>query len=342
MLLETFRPKSNLVTKATHIIKPRFTVIDVHNHLGQEFGGGWIHRPITELIDVLDQAGVIMYVDLDGGWGEDILQTHVKVLKSKSPERFQVFGGINWEMWKVYGDEFPEWAATRLREQVKMGAKGLKVWKTFGLHVRDKNADLVPVDDVRLSPIWATAGELRLPVVIHVADPVAFFDPLDKTNERWEELCANPDWQFPSPPFPAFRSILNGLANLIKRHPSTTFIGAHVGCCAENLEWVGALMDQCPNFNVDISARIGELGRQPYTACRFFLKYSDRILFGSDLGPDLESYKLAYRFLETDDEYFNYNVSDVPQQGRWYVYGLYLPDEVLQKVYYLNAKRLLL
>jgi len=342
MLLDTFRPKSNLITKSTQIIKPRFPVIDAHNHLGQEFGGGWIHRPITELIDVLDLAGVTMYVDLDGGWGEDVLQTHVKILHSKSPERFQVFGGINWEMWKIYGDEFPEWAAFRLREQVKMGAKGLKVWKSFGLYVRDHNGDLVSVDDERLSIIWATAGELRLPVVIHVADPVAFFDPLDETNERWEELCINPDWQFPTPPFPAFRLILDGLANLIKRHPRTTFIGAHVGCYAENLEWVGALMDQCPNFNVDISARIGELGRQPYTARRFFLKYSDRILFGSDFGPDLELYKLAYRFLETDDEYFNYNVSEVPQQGRWYVYGLYLPDEVLQKVYYLNAKRLLL
>jgi predicted TIM-barrel fold metal-dependent hydrolase len=137
-------------------------------------------------------------------------------------------------------------------------------------------------------------------------------------------------------------SILEGLANLVKHHPQTIFIGAHVGCYAENLAWVGSLMEQCPNFYVDISARIGELGRQPYAARKFFLEHSERILFGSDFGPDLEAYQLAYHFLESDDEYFNYNVSEVPQQGRWYVYGLYLPDDVLSKVYHLNAENLLL
>jgi predicted TIM-barrel fold metal-dependent hydrolase len=342
MLLESFRPKSKLVAKATEIVKPRFPVIDAHNHLGDEFGGGWIHRPIHELIDVLDQAGVIRYVDLDGGWGEDILQRHVEALKNQYPDRFQVFGGINWGKWKELGDAFPEWAATRLHAQVRLGAEGLKIWKSFGLHVRDQKDNLVPVDDVRLDPIWVTAAELRLPVVIHVADPAAFFDPLDETNERWEELCANPEWQFLSPPFPPFMSILEGLANLVKHHPQTIFIGAHVGCYAENLAWVGSLMEQCPNFYVDISARIGELGRQPYAARKFFLEHSERILFGSDFGPDLEAYQLAYHFLESDDEYFNYNVSEVPQQGRWYVYGLYLPDDVLSKVYHLNAENLLL
>ena len=264
------------------------------------------------------------------------------MLMDKFPNRFQVFGGVNWEKWLEIGASFPEWAASRLRLQAGLGAKGLKIWKNFGLNVRDHQGNLVSVDDLRLDPIWQTAAELKLPVMIHVADPVAFFNPLDETNERWEELCANPDWQFPSPTFPEFNSILTGLANLVKRNSKTIFIGAHVGCYAENLEWVGALMDQCPNFYIDISARIGELGRQPYSSRRFFLKHAERILFGLDFGPDLESYRLAYRFLETDDEYFNYNVSEVPQQGRWYVYGLYLPDDVLQKIYHLNAGHILL
>jgi predicted TIM-barrel fold metal-dependent hydrolase len=170
---------------------------------------------------------------------------------------------------------------------------------------------------------------------------VAFFDPVDETNERWEELQGHPDWQFPSPPFPSFMSIMNGLAKLIERHPRTTFIGAHVGCYAENLAWVGALLDRCPNFYVDIAARIGELGRQPYSARRFFTHYADRILFGIDAGPDLDTYRLYYRFLETDDEYFNYNVNEVPEQGRWHVCGLHLPQAVLKKVYYQNAARLI-
>ncbi len=323
-------------------MRPRFPVIDAHNHLGEEFGGGWIHRPVTELIDLLDQVNVKLYVDLDGGWSEDVLALHINRFKSPYPDRFQVFGGVNWEMWGTLGDAFPDWAAARLSVQKDIGAEGLKIWKNFGLRVCDYKSDLVKVDDARLDPIWSAAGELNLPVMIHVADPVAFFDPLDETNERWEELTANPDWQLFNPSYPPFSSIIEGLANLVKRHPHTIFIGAHVGCYAENVKWVADLLDNCPNFYVDISARIGELGRQPYTSRQFFLEHYDRILFGSDFGPDLEAYRLSYRFLETDDEYFNYNVGEIPQQGRWYVYGLHLPDEVLKKIYSTNAEKLLL
>jgi predicted TIM-barrel fold metal-dependent hydrolase len=316
-------------------------VIDAHNHLGEPFGGGWNKKSLPELLDLLDEAGVVIYVDLDGGWGEDILNAHLDHFKVKAPERFQVFGGVDWSQWESKGDGFPEWAAGRLKIQKERGAQGLKIWKKFGLHVRDDEGELVKVDDPRLLPIWDTAGELGLPVMIHVADPVAFFDPINETNERFEELGAHPDWAFTSPPFPAFMDIMNDLANLVARHPNTTFIGAHVGCYAENLGWVGVLLDRCPNFFVDISARIGELGRQPYTARRFFIQYADRILFGSDMGPDLGAYRICYRFLETDDEYFNYNTGIVPQQGRWHVHGLYLPDDVLKKVYSGNAKRVL-
>jgi len=248
---------------------------------------------------------------------------------------------VNWDAWAEKGHRFPQWAAQRLREQAKWGAQGLKIWKPFGLHVRDQRSKLVKIDDARLDPIWQTAAELNWPVLIHVADPVAFFDPLDETNERWEELQAHPDWQFPSPSFPSFMSIMNRLAHLIERHPQTTFIGAHVGCYAENLAWVGALLERCPNFYIDIAARIGELGRQPYTARRFFQHYADRIVFGIDVGADLDMYRLYYRFLETDDEYFNYNADEIPQQGRWYVCGLHLSRAVLKKVYYQNAERII-
>jgi predicted TIM-barrel fold metal-dependent hydrolase len=341
MQIESYRPHPCLVTKSTFITKPRFSVVDAHNHLGEEFGGGWIHRPVEELIDLLDQAGINVYVDLDGGWGEDVLIAHLDKYKSAYPERFKVFGGVNWEMWKTLGDEFPDWAAERLAAQKKFGAEGLKIWKNLGLKVCDQRGELVGVDDTRLDPIWIAAGELDLPVLIHVADPVAFFKPMDETNERWEELNIHPDWQFNSPPYPSFSMIIEGLANLVRHNPQTIFIGAHVGCYAENLDWVGGLIDECPNFYVDISARIGELGRQPYKARKFFMEYSDRILFGSDCGPDLETYRLTYRFLESDDEYFNYNSGEIPFQGRWYIYGLHLPDEVLEKVYHLTAEKLL-
>jgi predicted TIM-barrel fold metal-dependent hydrolase len=340
--LSNFIPTPRLTTRVTQVLKPRFPVIDAHNHLSFGKFGGWDKRPVQELLDILDEYDVRVYVDLDGGWGEHILNTHLDHFKAFAPERFRIYGGVAWEKWPEHGDRFGEWAADRLRQQAARGAQGLKIWKPLGLEVRDQNGKLVAVDDPRLDPVWATAGELKLPVTIHIADPVAFFDPVDNHNERWEELHANADWQFPSPPFPPFMTIVNGLANIVARHPQTIFVGAHVGCYAENLGWVGDLLDRCPNFFVDISERIGELGRQPYTARRFFLKYADRILFGTDRPPEERINPVYYRFLETDDEYFSYGNVEPPRQGRWQIYGLYLPDAVLKKVYFDNANRVIL
>jgi predicted TIM-barrel fold metal-dependent hydrolase len=342
MLLSDFRPRPRVALRETAIRQPRFPVIDAHNHLGEDFGGGWIHWPPADLLGVLDQAGVRVLVDLDGGWGEATLLQHLDHFKAAAPERFVLFGGVDWREWPSRGNDFGEWAAGRLRAQAARGAEGLKIWKGLGLQVRDPQGRVAPVDDPRLDPIWATAGELNLPVVIHVADPVAFFDPLDANNERWEELQAHPDWRFPSPPYPPFLSIVEALARLVLRHPRTTFIGAHVGCYAENLAWVGDLLDRAPNFFVDIAARIAELGRQPYGARRFFLRYPDRILFGTDLPASFPMYQIHYRFLETDDEHFAYGLSDPPDQGRWCIYGLALPDEILEKVYLRNAERVIL
>jgi hypothetical protein len=248
MQLTDYRPRSALTVKTTNITQARFPVIDAHNHLGPDFGGNWVDRPVTALLDILDEAGVRLYVDLDGGWGEDILQHHLDKFKATAPDRFYVFGGIDWSGWPNKGNRFGEWAAQRLRQQAEWGAQGLKIWKNLGLQVRDHEDRRVPVDDPRLDPVWAVTGELNWPVMIHVADPVAFFWPLDHHNERWEELQAHPDWHFPSPPFPPFEEIIEQLANLVTRHPQTTFIGAHVGCYAENLTWVGQLLDRCPNF----------------------------------------------------------------------------------------------
>ncbi len=342
MELSEYQPRSKLVLCENRIERPRFPVIDAHNHLGEEFGQGWILRPVSQLLDQLDQVDVRVYVDLDGGRGEHILQDHLDHFKAAAPDRFMVFGGVDWEAWQEKGDGFAEWAADRLRIQAGWGAQGLKIWKNLGLKVRDPAGQLARVNDPRLDPIWRAAGELKLPVVIHAADPVAFFDPLDQYNERWEELHQHPDWHFLSPPYPPFLSIVEDLRDLVQRHPATTFIGAHMGCYAENLVWVGEMLEACPNYFVDISARIAELGRQPYTARRFFERYADRILFGLDLSPDVQSYRLAFRFLETDDEYFAYDPAPIPPQGRWNIYGLGLPDSVLRRVYFDNAKRILL
>ena len=337
MLLSNFKPRPALVTSTTPLKRPRFPVIDAHNHLYVDYA----QLPARRLIDVLDQAGVWGFVDLDGAWGEDTLYQHLDKLKSADPQRFRVFGGIDWDQWPTRGDEFVPWVLERMTEQARRGADGFKVWKNLGLHVRDQHGKLVAIDDPRLDPLWATAGALNLPVTFHVADPVAFFDPLDEYNERWEELQAHPDWHFPSPPFPPFLAIVNAMARVVARHPQTTFIGAHAGCYGENLAWVADLFDRCPNFYIDISARLGELGRQPYTSRRFFLRYVDRILFGLDEFADPARYQRFYRFLETEDEYFAYGVGEIPTQGRWQIYGISLPDEVLEKVYAGNARRII-
>ena len=340
IFLHQFKPRSFLVNQVTQIDRPKFPVIDAHNHL-ELVGDYWMTHPVSELLDVMDRSNVQAVVDLDGAWGRDVYENHWKRFKEAAPDRFILYAGVEWEKYAEMGTEFPEWAAEELRKQVKSGAQGLKIDKRFGLQFKDPSGEFIKVDDSLLAPVWEACAELNIPVTIHVADPVAFFEPLDETNERWDELHAHPEWHFPSPPYPSFLSIIKRFATLVRRHSNTKFIGAHVGCYSENLAWVSALLDECPNFNVDISERIGELGRQPYSARRFFLKYQDRILFGVDCTPSVEWYRLYARLLETDDEYFNYYLTNPPRQGRWFVHGLYLPDEVLQKVYSLNARRLL-
>jgi predicted TIM-barrel fold metal-dependent hydrolase len=178
--------------------------------------------------------------------------------------------------------------------------------------------------------------------MIHIADPAAFFDPLDETNERYEELVRHPDWSFHGPQYPPFLELIGQFENLIARHPLTTFIGAHVGCYAEDLGWVSRMLERYPNFYIDISARIAELGRQPYSTRLLCSRFPERILFGTDTAPSLDYYRIYYRFLETEDEYFNYDTGEIPGQGRWQIYGLNLPGPVLEKIYYENARQVLL
>jgi predicted TIM-barrel fold metal-dependent hydrolase len=340
VLLEDYRPHSSLVSKETTILKPRFPVTDAHNHLGQ-YGRGWDQRPANALLDLLDEANVRTYVDLDGGWGEEILRHRLDKYKSKVPERFCVFGGVDWSAWGEHGDRFGDWAAGRLREQVRWGAQGLKIWKEFGLWVLDQHNKTVCLEDERLCPVWETAAELQIPVMIHVGDPVAFFQAHNESNERWEEMSRHNELDFSLSKYPSFEQLIRSFEELVARHPQTRFIGAHVGCYAENLEWVERMLSTYSNFYIDISARISELGRQPYSARRLFLKFPDRILFGMDGGPDIDKYRIYYRFLETDDEYFDYGITTIPTKGRWRIYGIFLPDDVLRQVYFENAQQLI-
>jgi predicted TIM-barrel fold metal-dependent hydrolase len=339
--LRAFRPRA-AVRVATHDVpRGRFPVVDAHNHLGRwlTIDGGWAAADVGALLADMDSCNVEIVVNLDGRWGDE-LEANLDRYDRAHPGRFATFCHLDWAALSEPG--WPERLADGLRAAAFAGAKGVKIWKDLGLQLRDERDELLLPDDERLAPIWAMAGELGLPVVIHTADPVAFFDPVDARNERLEELLVHPEWSFADPRFPGFERLIEALEGAVAAHPTTTFIGAHVGCFAEDLAWVGQMLSTYPNFHVDIAARIAELGRQPRAARRLLTEHPDRVLFGLDLfPPDPAEYAIHFRFLETEDECFDYSTEDVPPEGRWTISGLGLPDEVLHKVYGTNARRLI-
>ncbi|MFO0898699.1 MAG: amidohydrolase family protein [Pirellulales bacterium] len=334
--LADWAPKSMLVTKVTPVDKPAFPAIDVHNHLG---GGKQTLTPdrVAGYLQEMNEAGVQTVVNLDGGWDEQLEQT-LDALDRAHPGRFLTFALIDFD--GIDDEGWTRRETERLEASFRAGAKGLKFHKSLGLTVRRKDGSLVPVDDPKLAPIFALCGKHRRPVMIHTADPAAFFTPLDRYNERWHELNQHPNWLFFGPQFPPRDELLKQFTNVVAQHPHTTFIGAHFGNNVEDLATVGQWLERYPNLYVDIDARISELGRQPYTARRFFLEHQDRILFGTDTTPNREAFRIYYRFLETDDEYFDCAASH-HLQGFWMIYGIDLPAEVLDKVYRKNAERVL-
>jgi len=333
--LRDWQPRSMLKTRQSEVEKPAYPVIDVHNHLG---GGKDRLTPerVKHYLAEMDAAGVRTVVNLDGGWGRRLDET-LAALDKAHPGRFLTFALLDFS-----GIDDENWGrreASRLEESFQAGAKGLKFHKTLGLHYRYKNGKLMPVDDPRLDLVWQTCAKYSRPVMIHVADPAAFFTPLDRFNERWHELGDHPNWLFHGEQFPSRDEILAQRNRAIARHPETTFICAHFGNNPEDLATVGKWLDTYPNMVVDIDARISELGRQPYTARKFFLKYQDRIMFGTDTTPRRDAYRMYYRFLETDDEYFDC-AGGHQRQGFWMIYGIFLPKDVLEKIYRTNAERL--
>jgi len=328
LALGDFHPRSELVTPDRTPTRPRFPVIDYHNHLDS--------MEPDAVLRVMDECGVERVVNITMQVG----QSAIEILERFRGASRRRFATIAWMDWAGIGrGDFIRLSLDSLERMVERGACGIKFWKDLGLTVRDGSGDLLRVDDERLAPLFDKAAELRIPVMFHTADPSAFFRPIDSANERFEELAAHPEWSFHGARF-GKDELLAQRDRVFARHPRTTFVCAHMAESPEDLEYVARLLDANPNVHVDIGARTAELGRQPYTARRFFLRFADRILFGTDLLPDAGMYRLHFRFLETADEYFEYP-SHASRQGRWNIYGLNLPDDVLMKVYRTNALKLL-
>jgi predicted TIM-barrel fold metal-dependent hydrolase len=346
LLLENVRPKPALKVPEHKLTKAKFPVVDVHSHFRIKLKGG--EKELDEFVRTMDRNNIALCVSLDGQLGEKI-DEHARFL-SKYKDRFAIFANLDWQgagkadepaTWDCQRPDFARRMARELAVAKEKGACGLKIFKQFGLEYKNPDGSLIKIDDPRWDDIWRACGELGFPVLIHVADPAAFFQPIDEKNERWEELHRHPEWSFYGPQFPKQDEVFAAFLRVVKRHPKTTFISAHVANNAENLAAVGQWLDDHPNLYVEIASRIGELGRQPVSARKFLVKYQDRVLFGTD-GPWPEQRLRQYwRFLETDDEYFPYSEKDFPPQGFWNIYGVQLPDDVLKKVYHENAIRLL-
>jgi predicted TIM-barrel fold metal-dependent hydrolase len=327
--LSDFQPQSMLKTPVHLLEHACVPVIDYHNHLDAQ-------NP-TDVLRIMDTCGIEKIVNITMKTGEEAIKM-IDKFKSAEPSRFATISWMDWS--GIERDDFIKLTIDRMEKHVEHGAVGLKFWKDLGLSVRDRHGELLRIDDERLAPIFDKAAGLKIPVMFHTADPDAFFLPIDPSNERYEELAAHPEWSFHGSRF-SKEELLDQRDRVFARHPETTFVAAHLGESGEKLARVTTMLQKFPNVSVDISARASELGRQPYTARAFFLNFADRILFGADLVPEVSMYRLYYRFLETADEYFEYP-SHASRQGRWNIYGLYLPPDVLKKVYRENALRLLL
>lgn len=334
MDFESYDPPSTLVVPEHKLTRAKFPFIDVHNHQANMPSPQALEALITEM----EKLNMAVMVNLSGrgfGAGLDHIGKSLETIKKYYPKRFVVFTNIDFG-----GIDDPEWQARmvkRLEDDVKKGAQGLKIYKSLGMRDRDKAGNRIRIDDPRIDPIWAKCGELGIPVLIHSADPKSFWSPMDSLNERWLELKTHEGRQRSNTDPAPWEQIIQEQHNMFKKHPKTKFINAHMGWYPNDLEKLGQLLDEIPNMYVEIGAVIAELGRQPHTARNFMIKYQDRVMFGKDSWQP-EEYTTYFRVLETADEYFPYHKR---YHAFWRMYGLELPDEVLKKIYYKNALKVI-
>ena len=328
LTFEEYNPKSTLVVPGQPIFRAKFPFIDIHGHQYR-----MPEQDLSPVVAAMDTLNLAIMINLSGRSGEQ-LQKSVKNIADHYPNRFVVFANVDFE-----GVGSPNWtenAVNQLEKDVQNGARGLKIYKSLGMRYKDTDGKRVAIDDPRLDPIWAKCGELGIPVLIHAADPKPFWEDFDKDNERWLELKTHPRRKRSNNDPASWEQIIAEQHNIFKRHPNTTFINAHFGWYANNLGRLSELMDEMPNMYVEIAAIIAELGRQPRNAREFFEKYQDRILFGKDSWKP-EEFPTYFRVLESDDEYFPYHKK---YHAFWAMYGMDLPDEILKKVYYKNALKI--
>lgn len=340
MDIEEYSPKSSLVVEENPRKSAKFPFVDVHSHQWKMPG-----MDFTNLIAEMDSLNMGYMINLSGSGFATFAgnQSLMDVSLTKSLEnikkqgvsnRFGVFVNIDFN--KIDDPDFGTNNVEIIKDAVKQGVIGLKVYKNLGLNLKDNSGERVKVDDKRLNPIWEICGELNIPVLIHSGEPSPFFDPIDKYNERWLHARQKPQSFRNSDEYPSFDEVMQEQYNMFKKNPKTTFINAHLGWYGNDLDKMSAQLDDLPNVYTEIGAVIAELGRQPIRARKFFVEHQDRVLFGKDTYKKSE-FDVYFRILETSDEYFDYYRK---RHAHWKMYGLNLPDSILKKLYYKNARKL--
>lgn len=330
MTFEEYDPESTLVVPGEIIRKAAYPFIDIHSHLWR-----MASMDLTRTTAQMDSLNMRVLVNLSGRSGETLKQM-AEAAEAQAPGRFIIFANIDFD--GMDEEDWTERTVAQLEEDYRNGARGLKIFKNLGLTVTDSSGNRIPTDDPRIDPVWAKAGELGMPVLIHTGEPAAFWLPIDEKNERWLEMKQYPSrHRGDASKYPSWEEVMQEQWNVFRKHPETTFINAHFGWMANDLTRLGEHLDTYPNVYTETAAIIAELGRQPRFAKEFFIKYQDRLLFGKDTYRPQE-YWTYFRVLESDDEYFDYFRK---RHAFWNMYGLDLPDEVLKKIYYKNALKIL-
>jgi predicted TIM-barrel fold metal-dependent hydrolase len=331
MSVEEYEPKSTLVTSEYKPTRAKYPFIDVHTH----YDANMSREKLDALVKELDAINLRVAVNLSGSTG-DRLASGVKNMKGNYPKKFVLFANLSYD--DVNDSDYGKKAAARLERDVKNGAQGLKIFKQHGLDIKDSKGQRIPTNDPRFDPIWEKCAELHIPVLIHTGEPRQFFDPIDKYNERWLELKQFPGRARPPERYPSWETIMGEQHDLFAKHPRTIFIAAHLSWLGGDLARLGQLLDKYPNMYTEIGAVLAEIGRQPRFAREWFIRYQDRVLFGKDIVESYTEYYVYFRVLETTDDYFDYYRR---RHAFWKMYGLGLPDDVLKKLYYKNALKII-
>ena len=323
-----YKPKSTLVVPEHPVPRAKFPVVDIHGHPPALVSAGTIQT----VLDAMNTLNIQVMVQANGASGDRLKQQLDGIAASGHTDRFAMFTSVNWGS---IGPGFGARAAAQLEADIKAGARGLgEIGKGLGMDIKNPDGTRLKLDDPELDPVWDMAGKLNIPVFIHTGEPPAFFEPLDYRNERWLELALFPGRRHQDGV--RFDELMAERDRMMMKHPRTNFILAHMGWHANDLGRLGKMFDKMPNLYAEVGAILYEIGRQPRFAREFFTKYQDRILFGKDsFQPD--EYPYYWRVFETADDYFDYYRD---YHAFWKLYGLDLPDLVLQKVYYRNALKL--